>query len=416
MRILFLNPSGQLGGAELSLLDVMASLHDRQPDWKLGLVASDVGPLIDAANALGIETHVMPFPARLSQLGDASLPSGRFAATRFATTKDLALSALPAWGYKRRLARVIRTFAPDVIHTNGFKMHVLGAMASNGRPVLWHVRDFVSTRPVMARLLRQVAGAKTMVVANSNAVAEDVRKVLDQGVPDKRNRVRTIHNAIDLKQFSPDGSALDLDRLSGLPPAAQGTVRVGLVATMAFWKGHETFLRALALLPNDFNDPNATNVRGYVIGDRIYQTSSSQHSLAELRSLAAKLGIADRVGFTGHVSDSAAAMRSLDIVVHASTRPEPFGRVIAEAMACGRAVITSAHGGASEIITPDADALTHEAGNERSLADGIARLAADRELRQRMSKAGLERARTQFDRKRLADELIPIYEELAGLN
>lgn len=398
MRILFLNPSGQLGGAELSLLDMTASVHSRQPDWKLGLVASDAGPLIDAANALGVETHVMPFPARLSQLGDASLPSGRFAAAG-----DLALSALPAWNYKRRLARMVRAFAPDVIHTNGFKMHVLGTMASRGRPVLWHVRDFVSTRPVMARLLRRTAGAQTMVVANSNAVAEDVRKVLDQ-----RIRVRTVHNAIDLKQFSPVGSALDLDQMSGLPPATPGTVRVGLVATMAFWKGHETFLRALALLPRELN------VRGYVIGDRIYQTSSSQHSLGGLRSMAAELGIADRVGFTGHVGDSAAAMRSLDIVVHASTRPEPFGRVIAEAMACGRPVITSAHGGASEIITPDVDAITHEAGNERSLADAIARLAADRELRQRLSKAGLERARMQFDRKRLAEELVPIYEELAG--
>src|SRR5258708_24478521 len=199
MRILFLNPSGQLGGAELSLLDVMASLHARQPDWKLGLVASDAGPLVDAANALGAETHVLPFPTRLSQLGDATLPSGRFA-----ITKDLAVSALPAWGYKRRLARVIRTFAPDVIHTNGFKMHVLGAMASNGRPVLWHVRDFVSIRPVMARLLRQVAGSRTLVVANSNAVADDVRVVLAQGVLDQRTRVRTIHNAIDLNPFSPD--------------------------------------------------------------------------------------------------------------------------------------------------------------------------------------------------------------------
>src|SRR5258708_19638020 len=104
----------------------------------------------------------------------------------------------------------------------------------------------------------------------------------------------------------------------------------------------------------------------------------------------------------------------MDIVVAARTGAEGLGRGIAEGMGCGRAVITSAHGGVSEIITPEVDAITHEPGNERSLADVIARLVGDRELRRRLGQAGLERARTQFDRRRLAEELVPIYRELAG--
>ena len=55
-------------------------------------------------------------------------------------------------------------------------------------------------------------------------------------------------------------------------------------------------------------------------------------------------------------------MRALDVVVHASTQPEPFGLVIAEAMACGRAVVVSSGGGAAEIVTPGEDALVHEVG------------------------------------------------------
>src|SRR5258708_483708 len=260
MRILFLNPSGQLGGAELSLLDVMASLRAQCPSWNLGLVASDPGPLLERAALHNVEASVLPFPARLASLGDASPAS-----SAFSSSWKLASSALQAFTYKRRLARVVRAFNPDILHTNGFKMHVLGTMARCGRPVLWHVREFVSNRPIMVRLLGHLASEHTSVVAHSHAVANDVRKVLGDSIT-----VTTVRNAIDLDEFSPTGSIVDLDQLSGLPPAPPGVVRVGLVATLAFWKGHETFLRAIALLPDNMN------VRGYVIGDGIYQTSTAQ--------------------------------------------------------------------------------------------------------------------------------------------
>lgn len=118
--------------------------------------------------------------------------------------------------------------------------------------------------------------------------------------------IRTVHNAVDLERFNPRGPLLDLDALSGLLPAANRTVRVGLVATMARWKGHEVFLRALSMLPKDLP------VRGYVIGGPIYATQGSQYSLDELRSLASGLGLNGKVAFTGYVDDSAPAMRALD--------------------------------------------------------------------------------------------------------
>ena len=73
-----------------------------------------------------------------------------------------------------------------------------------------------------------------------------------------------------------------------------------------------------------------------MIGGTLYQTEGSQYDLEDLRRLAANLGLEGRVGFTGFVDEPAAAMRALDVVVHASTQPEPFGLVIAEAMAGGR--------------------------------------------------------------------------------
>jgi glycosyltransferase involved in cell wall biosynthesis len=212
-------------------------------------------------------------------------------------------------------------------------------------------------------------------------------------------------NAVDLERFSLTGRELDLDGLAGLPRASAGVVRVGLIGTFAHWKGHMTFLDAIARLPP------ALRVRGYVIGGPLYQTDASQHTLDVLRRHAEKVGVSERVGFTGFVARPEDAIRALDIVVHASTAPEPFGLVIAEAMACGRAVIASATGGAREVFTSGLDALSHVPGSADSLAERIAELASDADRRTRIGRAGRQTAERRFDRTRLAFDLMPVYEQ-----
>ena len=132
------------------------------------------------------------------------------------------------------------------------------------------------------------------------------------------------------------------------------------------------------------------------------------------RKLATELGVGQRVGFTGFVKNSAEAMRALDIVVHASTEPEPFGLVIAEGMACGRAVIASAAGGVRELLTAGGNGLTHRPGDANMLAECITHLAADSAMRRRLGVAARITAERRFDRARLADELIPLYEWVRG--
>jgi glycosyltransferase involved in cell wall biosynthesis len=114
--------------------------------------------------------------------------------------------------------------------------------------------------------------------------------------------------------------------------------------------------------------------------------------------------------FTGPVRDPAGALRDLDIVVHASTEPEPFGMVIAEAMACGRPIIASAAGGAAELIQNGVDGLGYPPGDENRLATLIAQLVADPGLRETLGAAGRRSAERRFDRARMAAELIPIYQ------
>jgi glycosyltransferase involved in cell wall biosynthesis len=293
---------------------------------------------------------------------------------------------------------------PDVVHTHGLKLHLLGAWAAPaGARVVWHLHDFVSTRRAMAGLLRRAAGGGSGVIAVSRAVARDAAPVVGAGVP-----VWTVYNAVDLDRFRLIGPVADLDGMAGLAAAPPGTLRVGLVATMGRWKGHGVFLRAVAALPRELP------LRAYVVGGGIYRTAGSEVRGEDLRRMAAELGIADRVGFTGYTGDAGAAMRALDVVVHASTQPEPFGLVIAEAMACGRAVVASAAGGAGEIVTPGHDALAVAPGDVQGLADAIRQLAQDPVLRDRLGRAGRETAVRRFDRARLAAEVAPLYRTLVA--
>jgi glycosyltransferase involved in cell wall biosynthesis len=397
VRIVFLSASGRIGGAERLLLDLVASLRAAEPEWEAHVVVAGEGPLVREAMALGAVVHPLPFPAALERTGDAGAGSTLALVPRL-------LAAGPAGArWLGRLRRLLRRLEPDVVHSNGYKVHVAGALAlPPGARLVWHAHDYLGGRRLMARLLRRLAPRAAAAVAISRSVAEDVRRVCGPGL-----RIEVVHNAVDLARFSSDGPRAPLDALAGMPPASPDAVRVGLVATMGLWKGHAVFLRALARLPAE------TAVRGYVVGGRIYATAGSEVDPEALRRTAAELGVADRVGFTGFVDDPAAAMRALDVVVHASTQPEPFGLVIAEAMACARPVVVSAAGGAAEIVEDGVDALGVAPGDAAALAEAIRSLADDPGLRARLGAAGRARAERDFDRGRLARALVPLYRSLA---
>ena len=407
MRILFLNPVGLFGGAERSLLDIIASIRAARPDWEMRLVAGSDGPLVRRARAMNIDTGVLPMPPSIARLGDSAMrPSSGASYARLSIAASMVGAAVATRRYTAMLAREIDRFAPTLIHTNGFKMHLLGAWAARHKtPVIWHIHDYVGARPVMSRLMRMQASRCSAAIANSDSVRREFRLICGD-----RIETTTVYNAVDLDQFAPSGAATDLDALSSMPAAPPGTVRVGLIATMARWKGHEVFLRAIAGL----DDRARSHVRAYVIGGAIYSTGGSQLSIDELRATAQRLGISDRVGFTGFVDDVPAAIRALDIVVHASTEPEPFGLAIIEAMSCGKPVIASAAGGAAEIAEISGGILMHPPGDSAALSRCIEQLVCNPVERASLGAEGRASVEKLFRRSKLADQIVPIFERVAG--
>ncbi len=414
MKILFVNPVGAIGGAERSLLTIMAALRTAELNLELYLIAGTEGPLIANAESLGVQVKVLKLPDAVSQLGDSALKGNSPFTGAF---KLLVRSAwiLPALGqYLVDFRRSLREISPDIIHSNGIKAHLLSALAGLKKvPVVWHIRDFYGSRPLVARMLNWASGSAAVGIAISEAVAADARATLPH-LP-----IQMIYNAVDVNYFSPEDPQLEDMREANtstqntLGDPSHRPLRIGLVATFARWKGHDVFLEAAANVVRQRPD---LNLRFYIIGGPIYKTQGSQFSEEELRDQAANLQIQDQVDFLGFQADIAEVYRGLDVAVHASTQPEPFGLAIVEAMACGKAVIVSQAGGAAELFTHNVDAVGVPPGDVAALSAAIAHLADNPDLRQCLADNARKTATERFNHTRFSQQIGELYEQFTRVS
>jgi glycosyltransferase involved in cell wall biosynthesis len=424
LRIVYLNPVSVLGGGERSLLDVLAAVRKKEPAASLYLISGEPGRLVEEARTLGVETTVLPMPPELLGLGNNDLSGGL--RPLLALAGRGARAGMAARRYAADLSRILAELQPTLVHSNGIKFHLLTRMLrSHGRrgnawaprwlwrrrsrngfsdqppPMLWHIRDFLGARSLLAPALRWAASAARGAIAISEAVGRDARSLFP------RLPIDIVHNAVDTNHFCPGaGNGRLLDDLAGLPRADAATIRIGLPATFARWKGHEVFLGAAAQL---LREQPQIPVRFYIVGGAIYQTGGSQVSEQSLRQKATELEIMGRVGFIGFQRDPAPIYRALDIVVHASTEPEPFGRTIVEAMACARPVIATQTGGAAELFTHRHDALGVPPGDVGALASAMHALLSDPEARSRLAVNARGTTEARFTRERLGSDLLRVY-------
>ena len=402
MRILFLSPSGGLGGAERCLVDLIASIRAHDASIEVGVLTGGEGPLLSEVESLGAQVLRLPLAQGLAAVGDSGLATGTFRAVA-STGRRLAIGALHAARYAAQLRAAMHRFAPSVIHSNGIKMHLLAAAAGSPAPLVWHLRDFIGQRPLVPVGMRALGWRAAAGIAISEAVGEDARRVL------RRPDVHVVYDAIDTELFAPAGPVASLDALAGAAIVPERCVRVGLVATYARWKGHDVLLQAarhLATLPAL---PEASQVVFYIVGGPIYDTTASQYSREELGAMASALGVTERVRFVPFQARVEEVFRALDVVIHASSRREPFGRTIAEGMASGKPVIVANGSGAAELFADGRDAVGVPPCDPEALAEAVHRLALDPAERARLGRMGRATAVARFSRARLAREVFDVY-------
>lgn len=381
---------------------MVRALRAHRSGPRVSAIVGSEGPLVEALEGAGAAVHTLPLPAELQELGESG---ARRPGELLRLVGQVATASARAVGFARRLAAQVAAERPDVLHSNGMKMHALLPLLGGRARRVIHLHDFLSERPVMPRLLRTARFRLDAVIAVSRAVGEDARDALGL------EELDVIHNAVDLEAFCPGAAPPGyLERLAGRP--AEGpAVRVGLVATWARWKGHLLFLEACADLLRLHPD---LPLRFFLVGGPLYQTAGSQLGAGELAAHAAQLGLGERLFLVPFQQAMPEVYRALDVVVHASTRPEPFGMTIAEAMACGRAAVVAAAGGARELFTDGLDAVGYPSGKRDALALAISRLLANRRTREELAAAARRTAEERFSRERQGEQLVAVYRRIAA--
>jgi len=364
-RVLAIDQSGVLGGAELSLLEIVKALRAR-----IEVVLFDDGPFRTALDTAGVNVRVLDSGAlREVRKQGGTPPLGQ------------ALKGVAALVR----ATVARARHADVIYANTQRAMVIGALAGRlaRRPVVWHLRDIVSAEHFGRRQLRIIKWCAKLglahVIANSAASARAFADLT--GFDEKQ--IDVVFNGI---------AAAPFDALRNVPVATlrarlklpQDAYLVGSFSRLARWKGQHVLLEAMVLNPH----MHAVLVGAPLFGEDLYEV--------ELRAFVANHGLGDRVHFLGFQHDIAACMCAVDAVAHTSITPEPFGRVIVEGMLAQRPVVAARAGGVLEIVEDGVNGVLCEPGDAHGLADVLAELRSNTALRERLVRNGYQTAIARF--------------------
>jgi len=319
MKILFLDQSGKLGGAELCLLDIAKSYRD----------SALVGLFADGSFRERLEHHQIPVQVLTTEAiqvrKDSSFLRG------LVSLKQLLPLIL-------RVADLSRSY--DVIYANTQKALVVGAIASllSHRPLVYHLHDIVSSDHFSAtnrRLIITLANRfASLVIANSEA-----SQAAFSATGGRIELTEIVYNGFIPESYSNHQSeALQLRQTLQL---SQQFV-VGHFSRLSPWKGQHVLIEALAYCSED--------VTAIFVGDALF---GEENYVEQLRHQVSTLGLENRVHFLGFRSDIPQMMTACDLIAHTSIAPEPFGRVIVEAMLCGRPVVAAQAGGAIELVEHD---------------------------------------------------------------
>jgi glycosyltransferase involved in cell wall biosynthesis len=363
--ILFLDQSGELGGAELCLADIAEFSGERSA----ALLFQD-GPFAELLRARNIAVHIVTLPKMAVRVDKAASLFAYLPAT-------LGMVMLIFRGL-----RIAKDF--DLLYANTAKALIVGAVLAFvlRKKFCFHLHDILSADHFSAInrcLIVSLANRAEAVVANSLATAEAF-----QSNGGRKDLVRVIPNGFEISRFRTTLRKRSCELPGGVPPG--DFPLVGLFGRITRWKGQDVLIKALADLPG---------VHGLIVGEALF-TAEDGAFRAEISNLATDLGVADRIHFVGFCRDIVPLLFRVDLVVHCSTLPEPFGRVIVEAMLAGRPVVAAKAGGALEIVKDHETGLLVEPSDSHALAGAIHQLLGNPRLATTLSESAKRDAEERF--------------------
>jgi glycosyltransferase involved in cell wall biosynthesis len=371
VKILYLNHTSQVSGAELSLLALMVLAR---AEAEVALVCPR-GELMERATAIGVETITLEVP----QVG---FSSGWFG------TVEAALRYARAGVQVRRIARQGRF---DYVHAGSVRAGLLAAFC-----LLTHPRRLTDVRDALP------AGGKATVVKlalrlTAHVIVFNSEYTRARFGFSKPARSLVIYPSIDLAPFL---------RLP-LQERGRNPLTLGVIGQITPWKGQDDAVRILEFVRRKFPDTRLRIVGGVVFtggGVSFDNVQFEQH----LRALVAERGLQDAVEFVGEVEEIPSVLASVDVLLAPSWQ-EPFGRVVAEAMASGVPVVATSVGGPGELIEHGVNGFLAPPRNPEAWVESVSRLLESEELSQSMAVEARARISASLARDDPGDRMRLLY-------
>ncbi len=303
-----------------------------------------------------------------------------------------------------RLAEIIKDQGVDIVHARS-RAPAWSAYFAAKRQKCHFVTTFHGTYSHQNRLKRRynsvmVKGEK--VIAISSFIAGHIRQVYGVGA----EKIHIVPRGVDLARFDPAHiSAERVVKLANQWRLTDGEPVVMMPGRLTRWKGQTLFIEAIARMARK-------NIRCLLVGSDQGRTDYRD----ELENLVNRHQLGGIIRIVDHCDDMPAAYMLADVVVSASTEPEAFGRVVAEAQAQGRPVIAPDHGGAREIVIDGETGWLVEPGNADALAGAINHGLELKMLARRiLSAKAMANIRDNFSKSRMCDGTIKVYREILKL-
>ena len=287
-------------------------------------------------------------------------------------------------------------FKTDLIHANNEPLCNRAALLVGKLlhiPTVCHVRGDQKGSKLMATAYR----LPTHFISVSQWIAKSMQKVLQV----HEDKISVIYDGIALEQLDLEADGHEFRRRYAIPVDAYV---VGLVGLLIPWKGQELFLDAAIILRDKIPNLKMLIVGGTPDECMVYE--------ALLRQRVSQEQLDDLIGFTGHLTSMEQVYNGLDVVVSASTSPEPLGTVVIEAMAMGRPLIGPNHGGAAEMIEHLKTGLLFTPNDARALADEIERLSINPALALQLGHDARDHALETFAIARHTEQVQALYHQL----
>ncbi len=309
------------------------------------------------------------------------------------------LDWLVARANTRRITAMLRRHRIDLVHlNNGFvPAEALDAAAITRTPCLVHLRDNFGDRSRGA--LRRMRGVDHVIT-----VSDHVARGL-AGTPLPESRITTIHDPVDLERVTEALGAREQTRARYGIGADE--IAIGIFGRVIRWKGQRVFAEAAIRAMRE--EPR---IRPVIVGD---ESDGSRNYLESVRQVIRDAGMESRFVMTGYTDEVEEHYAAMDVVVHASIEPEPFGMVVPEAMAARCAVIAADEGGPREVVTHGHDGLRVPPGEVEALAEAMLRLARDPAERARLAGNAHVTAHARFGIDTNARAVRGVYERMLGL-